>query len=194
MSINSRRFLPIFSIAALLTTGLAFGQTADQPVKPTVFRARFLTGGGGTMDRVLTTKIEITGFSTKDEILKLAESYNTKGEAGFRDTFRSLKKGHIQIIGASGLNIEFHAAMETPKENGFLIQLIAENAQFQPGGSQKPYTGLMFMVVILDLDAKGEGEGRVYEDTGIEFTTEGELKLGAFQRAPKLLTAVKKQK
>jgi hypothetical protein len=194
MSMNGKRRLSIFSLALLLIAGLAFGQTSDQPTKPTVFRARFFTGGGGTMDRVLTTKIEITGFSTKDEILKLAESYNTKGEAGFRDTFRSLKKGHIQIIGASGLNIEFHAAMETPKENGFLIQLIAENAQFQPGGSQKPYTGLMFMVVILDLDAKGEGEGRVYEDTGIEFTTQGELKLGAFQRAPKILTAVKKQK
>jgi hypothetical protein len=194
MSINGKRLLSIISLAARLTAGLAFGQTPDQPAKPTVFRARFFTGGGGTMDRVLTTKIEIAGFSTKDEIQKLAEAYNAKGDAGFRETFRSFKKGKIQVIGASGLNIEFHAAMETQKEGGFQIQLIAENAQFQPGGSQKPFTGLMFLVVILDVDAKGEGEGRVYEDTGIEFTSEGELKLGAFQRAPKLLTAVKKQK
>ena len=194
MSIHGKRCLLIFSMAALLTIGRTFGQTPDQPAKPTVFRARFFTGGGGTMDHVLTPKIEITGFSTKDEILKLAEAYNTKGDAGFRETFRSFKKGRIQIIGASGLNIEFHAAMETAKEDGFQIQLIAENAQFQPGGSQKSFIGLMFLVVILDVDMKGLGEGRVYEDTDIEFTTEGELKLGAFHRAPKLLTAVTKQK
>jgi len=194
MSTLGKRRLLIFVLAAVLTAGSVFGQTADPPVKPTVFRARFFTGGGGTMDRVLTTKIEIIAYSTKDEIYKLAGAYNTKGEAGFRQTFRSFKKGKIQVIGASGLNIEFHAAKEIPKENGYQIQLIAENTEFQPGGGQKSYIGLMFMVVILDLDLKGTGEGRVYEDTGIEFTSDGELNMGEFKRAPKLLTAVTKQK
>jgi hypothetical protein len=194
MSFLGKRCLLIFAIASLPTAGSALGQTSDQLAKPTVFRARFFTGGGGTMDRVLTTKIEIRGYSTKEEIIRLAEAYNTKGDAGFRETFRSFKKGKIQIIGASGLNIEFHAAMETPTKNGFQIQLIAENTEFQPGGGQKSYVGLMFMIVVLDLDMDGNGEGRVYEDTGIEFTSEGELKRGEFKRAPKLLTAVTKQK
>jgi len=194
MSKLAKRFLLIVTMAAVLTAGSAFGQTADQPFKPTQFRARFFTGGSGTMDRVLTTKIEIAGFTTKEEVYKLAESFNTKGEDGFRETFRSYKKGKIQVIGASGLNIEFHAVKEIAKENGYQYQLIAENAQFQPGGGQKSYLGLVFLVVILDLDLKGNGEGRVYEDTGIEFTSDGELKMGEFKRAPKMLTAVTKQK
>jgi hypothetical protein len=194
VTILGKRCLAIFVFAAVLTAGLAFGQTPDQLAKPTVFRARFFTGGGGTMDRVLTTKIEITAYSTKEAIYMLADAYNTKGESGFRQTFRSFKKGKIQVIGASGLNIEFHAAKEIAKENGYEIELIAENTAFQPGGGQKSYMGLMFMVVILDLDLKGNGEGRVYEDTGIEFTSDGELKMGEFRRAPKMLTAVTKQK
>lgn len=190
----SHRRIFIISIGVIvLAVGAAFGQNPE-PQKPTEFRARFFTGGGGTMDRVLTTKIEIYGYSTKDEIFKLAEDFNTRGEDGFRQTFRSFKKGKIQVIGASGLNIEFHAAMEIAKPDGYQIQLIAENAQFQPGGGQKSYIGLMFMVVILDLDLKGNGEGRVYEDTGVEFTPNGELKMAEFKRAPKLLTGVNKRK
>jgi len=194
MSTFGKRFLSIIALAAVLTAGSAVGQTADQPFKPTTFRGRFFTGGSGTMDRVLTTKIEINGFTTKEEIYQLAEAFNTKGEDGFRQTFRSYKKGKIQVIGASGLNIEFHAVKEIAKENGYEYQLIAENTQFQPGGGQKSYLGLMFLVVILDLDLKGSGEGRVYEDAGIEFTPDGELKMGEFKRAPKMLTAITKQK
>jgi hypothetical protein len=194
MSTLGKRCLLMINMAAVLIAGSAVGQTADQPFKPTTFRGRFFTGGSGTMDRVLTTKIEINGFTTKEEIYKLAEAFNTKGEDGFRQTFRSYKKGKIQVIGASGLNIEFHAVKEIAKENGYEYQLIAENTQFQPGGGQKSYLGLMFLVVILDLDLKGSGEGRIYEDASIEFTPDGELKMDEFKRAPKMLTAVTKQK
>jgi hypothetical protein len=194
MSKPAIRIFALSVLGAVLLAGMSFGQTDDKTFKPTQFRGRFFTGGAGNMSSVLTTKIQIDGFTTKEEVYALAEAYNAKGEDGFRDKFRSFKKGKIQVVGASGLNIEFHAVKEIAKENGFQYQLIAENADFQPGGGRKSYLGLMFLVVILELDLKGSGEGRIYEDANVEFTAEGELKLSEFKRAPKIITAIVKQK
>jgi len=179
-----RRFLIL-----LLATALIAGPALSQML---VLRARFITGKGGTQEKVYTVKFEIKGYTTKDEVVQMVEALNRGGEDAFRPVFRTMDKAVMKIIGGHGLPIYFHAVQEIPKENGVEIRLIAENVGFEQGAQRRLNVGLYFMVVVLDLDLKGRGEGRVYEDSTLEFGATGELKIGEFKSAPKMLVNVRK--
>ena len=184
----------LIAVLAGLCGALAAAQTTQEPFKPMEFRGRWFTGAGGSMDAVLTVRIDVTGFTTTDEVVRLSDAINARGESGFREVFRSFKKGVIRVIGGTGLNIEFHAAKEVSKDKSTEIHLIAENAVFQPGSSRAPGQGLFFLVIVLELDAKGNGEGKVYENSTIKFTPNGELELDEFKTAPKLIGGLRRTK
>ncbi len=157
------------------------------------YRGRYLTENDGRSDPVLTVALEVLGYSTPEEISGLVRAYNERGEAGFHEAFRALKKGSIRILGGRGMNIEFHAAREIPTNKGSRIELIAENSRFELGAAQTPYSGLMFLVAILEVDAKGRGEAKIYEDATCRFI-DGQIVLDEFKRAPKFITGLSRLK
>lgn len=181
LSRRSRMTLPLIALAVIALALPSIGQTK--------YRGRYFTENDGKSDPVLTINIEILGYSTADEILGIIKAYSDQGEAGFHAAFRALKKGSLRVTGGRGMNIEFHAARATPTDKGQKIELIAENARLELGAAQTPYSGLMFMVVILDLDAKGRGEAKIYEDATCRFV-DGRLVLDEFKRAPKFITGL----
>ncbi len=154
------------------------------------FRGRYLTGGGGTIEPILTVNIDILSFSTPQEITQLVKAYNEQGEAGFHQVFRSMKKGSLRVTSGRGMNIEFHSAREYPTDKGTKIELIAENTRFELGAMQRPFSGLMFLVAILEIDAKGKGEAKIYEDSTCKILPTGELVLDEHTRAPKIITGL----
>ncbi len=185
---RSRRFrlalVPIVLAAAVLVLP-ASGQDK--------YRGRYLTENDGRSDPILTIAIEVLGYSTPEETAGLVRAYNERGEAGFHEAFRALKKGTIRILGGRGMNIEFHAAREIPTDKGSRIELIAENSRFELGGSQASFSGLFFLVAILEVDAKGRGEAKIYEDSTCRFI-DGQLVLDEFKRAPKFITGLTRLK
>lgn len=128
---HSRLTIPLIALAVVL---LALPSAAQ--IK---FRGRYLTGGGGTIDPVLTVNIEVLGYSTREEIVELAKAINEQGEAAFHAAFRAMKKGSLRVTSGRGLTIEFHAARETPTDKGVRIELIAENTRFELGTLQRPF-------------------------------------------------------
>jgi hypothetical protein len=64
---------------------------------------------------------------------------------------------------------------------------------FQPGSQRAPGQGLFFGHRP-QLDAKGNGEGKVYENSTIRFTPNGELELDEFKTAPKLIGGLRRAK
>jgi hypothetical protein len=182
---NSRLLLLLVALVVIALTMPSMSQTN--------YRGRYLTENDGRSDPVLTIAIEVLGYSTQGEIAGLVKAYNERGEAGFHEAFRALKKGTIRIVSGRGMNIEFHAAREFPTDKGIKIELIAENSRFEVGAAQTPYSGLMFLVAILDLDAKGRGEAKIYEDATCRIV-DGRLVLDEFKRAPKFITGLTRLK
>lgn len=182
---RSRRAAVLASLTALVFFLLALPSAGQ--VK---FRGRYLTGGGGTIEPILTVNIDILSFSTPEEITQLVKAFNEQGEAGFHRVFRSMKKGSLRVTSGRGMNIEFHSAREFPTDKGTKIELIAENTRFELGAMQRPFSGLMFLVAILEIDAKGRGEAKIYEDATCRITPTGELVLDEHSRAPKIITGL----
>jgi hypothetical protein len=182
---NSRLLLLLVALVVIALTMPSMSQTN--------YRGRYLTENDGRSDPVLTIAIEVRGYSTPEEIAGLVKAYNERGEAGFHEAFRALKKGTIRIVSGRGMNIEFHAAREYPTDKGSRIELIAENSRFELGGSQASFSGLLFLVAILEVDAQGRGEAKIYEDSTCRFV-DGQLVLDEFKRAPKFITGLTRLK
>jgi hypothetical protein len=139
----------------------------------------------------LTVNFEILSYSTPEEITALVKAYNEGGESGFHQVFRSMKKGSLRVTSGRGMNIEFHSAREIPSDKGLKIELIAENTAFSLGStSMRTPSGMMFLVAILEIDANGRGEGKVYEDATCRVLSTGALVLDEFKRAPKIVTGL----
>ena len=179
------------AIILLLIVGLAAGPALAQRL---TIRARHMTGKGGSMDAVFNIKFVVDDFSTKEEVINLVETLNSGGEDAFRKVFRSYKKGSVQITGAQGLKVNIHAAQEFQKGDKIELRLIAENEGFGPGISRMIYQGLYFMVIILEFDQNGKGEGRVYENATLKYLTDGTIELDEYKSAPKVLINVRKDK
>lgn len=183
---QSRRSHLMFPMIAFVVIALALPSMGQ--VK---FRGRYLTGGGGSIDPILTVNFEILSYSTPAEILALVKAYNEGGEFAFHTAFRAMKKGSLRVISGRGMNIDFHSAREFPSDKGTKIELIAENTAFSLGAtSMRTPSGMMFLVAILEIDANGNGEGKVYEDSTCRVLSTGEFVLDEFKRAPKIVTGL----
>lgn len=182
LSRRSRLMLPLIAFVVIALTLPSMGQIR--------YRGRYLTGGGGSIEPILTVNIDIASYSTPEEIKALVQAYNDGGESGFHKTFRTMKKGMLRVMSGRGMYIEFHSAREIPSDKGTRIELIAENNRFELGATQRPFSGMMFMVAILEVDAKGRGEAKIYEDATCRILASGELVLDEFMRSPKLITGL----
>jgi hypothetical protein len=183
MNRHSRLTLPLIAVAVIALALPSLGQVT--------FRGRYLTGGGGSIDPILTVNFEILSYSTPEEIIALVKAFNEGGESGFHTTFRAMKKGSLRVTSGRGMNIDFHSAREIPSDKGTKIELIAENTSFSLGASSsRTPSGMMFLVAILEIDANGKGEGKVYEDSTCRVLSTGEFVLDEFKRAPKIVTGL----
>jgi len=175
------------TIALVALAVIALNVPSSAQVK---FRGRYLTGGGGTIDPVLTVNIEVSAYSTIEEITALAKAFSEEGEAGFHRVFRSMKKGYLQVTSGRGMRIEFHAAHEYKTDKGLKIEMIAENSRFEMGALQRPSSGVEVLVCILEINEKGRGEAKIYEDASFKILPTGQMTMDQHNRAPKIISGL----
>ncbi|MBM3295875.1 MAG: hypothetical protein FJY82_15375 [Candidatus Aminicenantes bacterium] len=173
-------------MAAAAVLGLVAGLSAAEKE---AFRGRILMAG---FSNNITIKIEVSDFSTLEEIAALREALD-QGEGAFRKVFRKTVKGNLMFYGVEQPSVKFFAAFETPTEKGRAISLFSENRTILSGPGQA-YTGLLFLVATLEIDAEGNGEGRLYESAYIQFTPDGRLGLESFRAAPAQIIQVRRAK
>jgi hypothetical protein len=183
---NRRRPPLAIGFAAAL---LAFATAGLPGAEKQSFRARLLKPGYPSN---ITVKIEVTGFSTPEEIAALQQTLGG-GEAAFRKAFRSKVKGSLMFYGIEQPSIKFHAAFEAPTEKGRAITLFGENRIVLSGPDQLEM-GFFFLVVSFEIDAEGNGEGRLYENASIKFTPDGRLGLESYRTAPAQIIQVRRAK
>jgi hypothetical protein len=158
------------------------------------FRARILGGSGPNAYAAVNLKIVIESYTTKEEVLQLMGILNTSGGENFLSAFRKIDKGSLLLIGGRGLNVRLHAAHSTPTEKGRRILLFTERQSWDVGVSQRSEGRYPFMVIELDVNAKGEGSGRIYEAAQIRLNNQGVIEMESYNSTPKQLVAVRLQK
>jgi hypothetical protein len=157
------------------------------------YRAKLFTRGGPNTESVVRLEINVDSYTKGEEGWLMFHALNYEGWDPFITAFRRAKKGNILFHGARGLNITVHAARVIPREDGGRqILLFTEKQGWEVDVMQRMDGRFPFMVFELDLDNKGAGEGKIYENAQIKLQGDRETGTGVFEMesynsAPKVL-------
>lgn len=179
-----------FIIGGLLAIAALGGSLFAQ----TEYRGRMFVGGGPNRAAVANVKIVVDGLTTAEEVGRYQQLLAAGDIEGFYETFHALKKGSLQFTGGLGLKIDFFAASEVATEKGAKLLMAADSRNLDTGVSKRTHGSYLFLVIMLDIDGKGNGDGRLYEDGKLAFSSSGELILQSYITTPKEIVNVKKTK
>ncbi len=163
-----------------------------------VFRARMLTGKAPIEPPYVDVQIEIENWTTPEEIRQLQDVLVQSGPDAFLAAFSASKKGVVRFMYARGYNLTVHMAQALPTEKGKRVVIFLNRESWSQGGylvRGRHY----FMVIELNLNEKGKGEGRFFEDAQIKIDSQlGKIDMETYESAPKVFVqaseVVKKEK
>jgi hypothetical protein len=177
-------FLALVAATAVLISG-ASGSEKEE------FQARLLTGGMQYTESVKKIKITIDSYTTNEEVFNLIKIQAEQGYEPFMSAFRALNKGIFFPIGGRGIKIIIHGAHSYPTEKGRKILLFAQRGSWDVELSQRVDHRFPFMVIELDVDNKGKGTGKIYEQASLRLTPERTFEMDGSNSPPKQLWDVK---
>jgi hypothetical protein len=152
------------------------------------FQGRVLTEGDRPgAYRAMRVKITVESYSSPGEILKLMEILRDQGYEPFMRAFRDINKGSFQPIGGRGVKINLHAAHSVSTEKGRQVLLFTQRQTWDLDMQQRIDRRFPFMVIELNLDDKGKGEGKIYEQANIRLTPQGTMEMEAYNSPPRQL-------
>lgn len=155
-----------------------------------IFRGRMLTGRAPIEPPYVDVQLEIESWTTPEEVRQLNDVLMHGGQEAFLAAFSAAKKGVVRFLYARGYNMEIHMAQVLPTEKGRKV-LVLLNRQAWSQGSYLVRGRNYFMVIELDLNEKGRGEGRFYEDAQIQLDPNlGKIQMGNYDSAPKVFVQV----
>jgi hypothetical protein len=179
-------FVWIF-MAVFLSSSTAVLETEE-------FTARVLSGGQQYTESVKKIKITIDSYTADEEVLNLIGVMNQQGYEAFMDAFRALNKGIFFPIGGRGIKIIIHGAHSIPTEKGRQILLYATRQSWDVEMNQRIDPRFSFMVVELNVDNKGKGTGKIYEQASIQLTPQRTFVMDGYNSPPKQLWDVRLSK
>lgn len=179
-----KRAFAALSVCAVLAAATAPLGAAD------IFKARMLTGKAPVEPSLITIQIEVTSWTTPEEVRELQQTLNQGGSDAFLAAFGRADKGVVRFMYSRGFNIPIHAALAVPTEKGKTILLFFNRQQWDPG-YQKSMGRNLFMAIELKLNQKGKGEGRFFEDAQIRLQPQdGTIVIETYDGTPKMFPQV----
>ena len=154
-----------------------------------IYRARMLTNRGPIETPVVNLRIEIEDYSDTGENWELQKVMNRAGFNSFLNAFQKSNKGVIKVTGGRGWQIRVNVAQIRYTENGSKISLFLERQNWDSTTTVRVSQNF-FMVMELNLDESGNGDGRLYEDVQIQLNERGWFEIAKSDAAPKMLMAV----
>lgn len=155
------------------------------------FQARLLTGGMQYTENVRKIRITIDSYSTTDEVFNLIKVQAEQGYEPFMSAFRALNKGIFFPVGGRGIKTIIHGAHSTPTEKGRQIRLFAQRGSWDVDRSQRVDHRFPFMMIELNIDEKGRGSGKFYEQVSIRLTPQRTFEMEGYNSPPKQLWDVR---
>ena len=185
MTVASRSVRAALAAAFALTVLLAPTASAE------VFKARMLTGMAPVEPPMVNVQMEITSWTTLDEIRQFQDILGSAGIDAFLAAFNQADKGMVRFMTTRGWNLPIHAAVVVPDDKGGKVVRLFFNRQTWNPGSYKPVGRHYFMAIELKLNEKGKGEGRFYEDAQLKLNSlAATVEIETYESAPKLFPQV----
>ena len=120
----SPRTLAVIAVAAVLAAGVSPLGATD------IFRAQMLTGKAPVEPPLIKIQIEVTSWTTPEEVRELQRTLNEAGVDAFMAAFSRADKGVVRFMYARGFNLTIHAAFTVPTEKGKKILLFFNRQQW----------------------------------------------------------------
>lgn len=161
----------------------------------TVYKGRMFTGGGAASPAAVNVRIVVDSTTTVEEAARLNETIGKGDWDAVLELFRSMPKGSIQFTGAAGLKISCGIITEEVKpDGGSRVVLVARGQPVDPYASRRFFGPFIFLVVALDLDASGKGEGKAYDEASFKFTADGKAVPEGSVSTPKVFSNIRREK
>jgi hypothetical protein len=154
------------------------------------FRARLLPGQGPSSQQAEKLRILVDSYTSDEEVSHLIEVFSKRGYEQFRSTLHGMIKGELHPIGGRGSKLILHAAQNIQTDKGRQIILVAESYSWDIGTSFSFDQRFPFMVILLDLNNKGKGKGKIYLSARIKLTDKGTIEMESYSSPPKQLWGV----
>ncbi len=178
------------SVRAAVVAALALAVFIAPLGAAEVFKARMLTGMAPVEPPMINVQMEITSWTSLDEIRQLQDVLGSAGIDAFLAAFKQADKGVVRFMSSRGYNLPIHAAVVVPTEKGKVIRLFLNRQNWNPG-AYKPAGRHYFMAIELKLNEKGKGEGRFYEDAQLKLNSlAATIEIETYESAPKLFPQV----
>jgi hypothetical protein len=183
-----QRIIISLSVGAILMLFLSLNAAIMEKEE---FLARVLQGGQQYTEGVKKIKITIESYTTDEEVLNLMNMMSQQGYEAFMDGFRAMNKGIFFPIGGRGIKIILHGAHSIPTEKGRQILLFTTRQSWDVEMTQRIDSRFGFMVVELNIDSKGRGSGKIYEQASIQLTPQRTFVMDGYNSPPKQLWDVR---
>ena len=184
MNPKSRRMLAGFFLTAALTVFFSPLGAMD------IFKARMMTEKAPALPAMIDIQIEVTSWTTLEEIRQLLDIMGTSGADAFLAAFSKADKGVARFMFSGGWNVPIHAAIMVPAEKGKKVLLFFNRQNWDPGSFQQLGRN-SFMAMELKLNEKGKGNGRFYEDVQIKLNSfAATIEIETYESAPKFFPQV----
>jgi hypothetical protein len=156
-----------------------------------IYKVRMFTGRAPVEPAIVEIRIEIEGWTAPEEVRKLNDLLLRSGTDPFLAAYQASTKGVVRFMYARGWNLPIHAAQFTATDKGKKVRLFFLRQTWNPG-SQFATTGrYLFMAIELEVNEKGKGTGRYYEDASIHLDPNaGTIVMDSYAAAPKIFPTV----
>jgi hypothetical protein len=154
------------------------------------FQARLIMESGPGPGKPMKINIVVESYTSAEEVFQLMDIQEKSGYEPFMSAFRAMDKGSFNPV-ARGLKIPINAAQNIQTEKGRQILLFAERQSWDMDVRQRIDTRFTFMVIELNLDNKGTGTGKMYEQARIRLTSQGTIEMESYGSPPRQIFGVK---
>ena len=156
-----------------------------------IYKARMLTGRAPVEPALVEIRIEIEGWTTQEEIVRFQNLLIQSGTNPFLAAYGESQKGVVRFMYTRGWNLPIHAAQFTATEKGKKVRLFFLRQNWNPGSHFASTGRYLFMTIELDINEKGQGTGRLYEDASIKMDPDnGTIIMDSYASAPRIFPTV----
>lgn len=155
------------------------------------FQARLLPGLGPSSQKARKLIFSVESYTSTKEIIELNEIFNKGGYEQFMSAFRGVIKGFIRPTGGRGKKVILHAAQNIHTDKGRKILLVTESQSWSLDTTLRFNIKYPFLVIELNFDNKGKGNGKIYMQADIRLTRHGIIEMVSYDSPPKQLFGVR---
>ena len=196
MTSTNKSLIKLFLVLCCILSAFSTLTTA-QTEKPTreQFSATVYATSGLFAGRMTELNIYIDGYTADDEATQLRTLLKTKGPDALLNTVEKMKeKGRVAVVGTTGWSIPV-VRRHPAKDGGRRIVLFGNRPlSFYEARNHPISSDYRFGLMILNLDAKGGGEGLLYPACKVKFNKQGVLEVENFGISPAKVVNIRLQK